>query len=260
MKLKKTFGDGGSNSNTSCGDGKEKSTSIFYTMGDKPTLSPVEISPDTETHSSPTDTDQDKSDYIEELEKDIVKSLQDLDYKDAASPIDTGCESRNSNSDIESDAISPSQQNVNKSKKVEFLPIEPLAISPTEGGFVSRPLDLPLQDSNDRPFPPPRGKKNRLLSVPNIKPFTIAPGTSATTTGSVTSKPEVRDLRSVNRSKSTKEGGQSASFAGNLMRRFSKYQLCDCEIFLFEIYISSGDRSVVDDISMCIILSCGCLP
>lgn len=238
MKLKKTFGDGGG---ANPGESKEKgSSSIFYTMGDRPPLSPVEISPNTESNSTPTDTEQDKSDYLEELEKDIVKSLAELEYKDAIIPIETGRESRNSTSDNDSDPISPSQSNsaqnatATKSKKVEFSE-EPefskseLATSPVEGGYMSRPSDLALHDpmnssmpnNPDRPLPPPRGKKNRLLSVPNIKPYTVPPSVTAAVSST---KPEVRDLRGVNRSKLARSEGQP-SFAGNLMRRFSKYQL-----------------------------------
>lgn len=79
-------------------------------------------------------------------------------------------------------------------------------------GFSNRPDNLDLVDENGYPIRPPRYKKRmadkrdqRLMSVPNIK-FQRA---------------ELRDLRD----RDDRDGVASkeqASFAGNLMRRFSK--------------------------------------
>lgn len=92
------------------------------------------------------------------------------------------------------------------------------------GFSAMRPDNLALVDEHGNPVRPPRHKKKvldkrdqRLLSVPNIK-FT---------------KPEVpnmHDLRDVREQISTTSGNNppppQASFTGNLMRRFSKSQLC----------------------------------
>lgn len=224
MKLKKTFGEG-------------RKGSIFYAPTDGTPLSPVEISPDTVSSSTPTDTD--KSDYMEDLDKDDLEMSDDSDTN------------TNTNSDQESEprSLSQSQSNSNQNiaeqscprnipdfppridgrkartmsqpafpaqslKKVDFneeIMIK-TSFSTVDGGRLSRPSDLPLQDNSDRPNPPPRTKRKdnrnqRLLSVPNIKYVRQdAAG--------------MQDLRS----RSNKD---QASFAGNIMRRFSKYQLCE---------------------------------
>lgn len=228
MKIKKTFGDTPPVTSQTDKPSNSASNSVFYTMGniEKTPLSPVEVSPDTESNSTPTDTEQDKSDYIEELERDIVQSLADLEMKDQLSPnnIEQAVELSNSDVDSEPTSLSPSQstspQNVapkfpEKQKKVEFTDaaLTKIVSQNVEGSSISRPSDLPLQENynSERPNVPPRTKKKdkrdqRLLSVPNIKPYT---------------KPDVKDLRK----KSTKK--EQSSIAGNLMRRFSKYQLND---------------------------------
>lgn len=91
-------------------------------------------------------------------------------------------------------------------------------ISPSQIGDdekATRPDNLPLFDEDGKPLRPPRlkGKKKedptrdqrdqRLLSVPNIK---------------YSKQESVKDLR-----KKQATSQQSQSFAGNLMRRFSKY-------------------------------------
>lgn len=244
MKIKKTFSDGAQPSTSGAGaiDVTVKSKpdkigsttnqsvsvqsggSVFYTMGERTPLSPVEVSPDTDPVSTPTDTEQDKSDFLEELEKDIVKSLNEIDNKDIQSgyTVEQAVEESQSNSDNDSEPNSPihsestSTQNIAQSiprpitKRVDFAEepiIKSVALSPVEGAMVSRPSNLPLQENY--PNAPPRTKKKekrdkeRLLSVPNIKYV----------------KPEVKDLRS------KVKGEQSTGFAGNLMRRFSKYQI-----------------------------------
>lgn len=79
-------------------------------------------------------------------------------------------------------------------------------------GFATRPDNLDLLDENGHPIRPARRKKKfpekrdqRLLSVPNIK----------------FQKPELQHLRDL-RDKVEKEVNNQTSFAGNLMRRFSK--------------------------------------
>lgn len=79
-------------------------------------------------------------------------------------------------------------------------------------GFANRPDNLDLVDENGYPIRPPRYKKKmrdkraeRLMSVPNIKFH----------------KAELRDLRDKDE-KEVAGSRDQPSFAGNLMRRFSK--------------------------------------
>lgn len=240
MKLTNTFGDSG------------KRGSVFYYGATEGTpLSPVEISPDSQSNSETVDSD--KSDYLVELEKDIVQSIADLESKPLTPETLGGTSQDNtaSNSDQESEPTSLSEaqsqlaqglaQSVPKSilqgvdvrqvdceqrkqrtmsqpqalpsKRVDFsdeCTVRSLATN-LEGARLSRPSELPLFDETDRPMPPPRTKKKdkrdqRLLSVPNIK-YVRQDST------------KMRDLRS----RSDKD--QASSFAGSLIRRFSKYLL-----------------------------------
>lgn len=250
MKIKKTLGDSsGGGSSSAAISGNDRKNSVFYygVEGIPSVLSPVEISPEGSdaNSSTPTECEQNKSEYLEELEKDIVKSLDvdvigvNTNLKDLSLSDDLDS---NSNSDIESEPVTPlqsqspttgygvaqslpkfptikqrtmSQPQASYSiKKVDFIeePFIKSSVPQNEGGSISRPLDLPLQETydRDRPNPPPRTKKKekrdqRLLSVPNIKYV----------------KPDVQDLRS----KSMKT--DQPSFTGNLMRRFSKYLIND---------------------------------
>ena len=84
-------------------------------------------------------------------------------------------------------------------------------------GFAMRPDNLDLVDEDGCPVSPPRHvkKKNpdkrdqRLLSVPNIK----------------FQRPEVQSLKDL-RDREESVVSPQPSFTGNLMRRFSKFQLC----------------------------------
>lgn len=79
----------------------------------------------------------------------------------------------------------------------------------------TRPSELKFVDENGLPIRPPRNKKKmpmkreqRLMSVPNIKFLKGDLGC-------------MQDLRE--KDENADKGGQQASFAGNLMRRFSKF-------------------------------------
>lgn len=138
----------------------------------------------------------DRNEYLEQIESEIVQSLNEVQATGNEESIADAAESlasyeshsvvtprsilNTANSGTEAESCSP----MTTTKKVEFTCEEPVVqrvafVSPVEGAFVSRPADLPLSESTsddvvDRPVPPPRsGKyksnKQRLLSVPNIK-------------------------------------------------------------------------------------------
>lgn len=76
--------------------------------------------------------------------------------------------------------------------------------------FSSRPDNLDLVDESGCPIRPPRSKKKtndqRLLSVPNIK----------------FQKPELRNMKDLRYNEGNTQPSGQSSFAGSLMRRFSK--------------------------------------
>ncbi len=231
MMLTNTFSEVGSSGSS----GTTKRGSIFHHGPTEGTpLSPVEVSPITTSHSASSDTD--KSDFIAELEKDIVQSIDELNVKKAITPDSRDVTANNSDdpesepsslNDYQQQSHAPrsilqsvdmkpkrlSQPQNLLSKKVDFSEetvVRSLATN-VDGSRMSRPSELPLFDENGQPILPPRGKKKdnrdkRLLSVPNIK-FTRQESTN------------LKDLRP----RSDKD--QGSSFAGNIMRRFSKYQL-----------------------------------
>lgn len=118
-----------------------------------------------------------------------------------------------------------------------------------EGGRLTRPSDLPLFDENGRPVPTPRTKQQqqpresrnqRLLSVPNIKyqrkesvgtktddpAASVVPATANQNSRNLDSSgnlPGKAQCRRDTIAKSKTRNAPTTSFAGNLMRRFSKY-------------------------------------
>lgn len=263
LKLTNTFGDGGSSSGSSQ---KTRSASIFYHgPTDGTPLSPVEISPESIESSTTPDENEDKSDYLADLEKNIVQSLSDIDSKTPSehNP-DSSVDNTASNSDQESEPVSLSDvqphisntygqsvprsilqnfdarystggsgsssatlteeldyrrrtqrqlsqpQSLLQGKRVDFsedIIVKSLGTQ-LEGAHLSRPSDLPLFDDYGNPIAPLRSmkkvKRNRMLSVPNIKLSRLDGA-------------KLRDLRA----RSQKD--QASSFAGSLIRRFSKY-------------------------------------
>lgn len=262
LRLTNTFGDGSGSSGTGK---KTRSASIFYhgpTDGTK--LSPVEISPESIESSITPDETEDKSDYLADLEKNIVQSLSDIESKTPSehNP-DSSVDNTASNSDQESEPVSLSDvqpqisttygqsvprsilqnfdarcatgdsggssatvteegarrrtlcqlsqpQSLLQGKRVDFsedIIVKSLGTQ-LEGAHLSRPSDLPLFDDDGNPIATLRSmkkvKRNRMLSVPNIKLNRL-------------DTVKLRDLRA----RSQKD--QASSFAGSLIRRFSKY-------------------------------------
>lgn len=275
VNLKLPFGDSATTGTCT----KARSTSMFYhAPTDGIRLSPVEISPTSndesiaDTPNTPTcnnddsDDDEDsgsdneanaKSEYLSELESNIVQSLSDSDktLSDDHNADSSSVDNTASNSDQESEPIrsttskstieygqsiprsilhssaaaasadpnddlldyrrrtqrqlSQPQSLLQQAKRVDFSERTMVKTLDSHlGAHVSRPLDLPLFDEFGNPIAPPRSmtkvKRNRMLSVPNIKLSRL-------------DAVKLRDLRA----KSQKD--QGSSFAGNLIRRFSKY-------------------------------------
>lgn len=220
-----------------------KKGSTFYCAPTEGTpLSPVEISPDT-PHSEPIPSEPED---LEQIEKDIESAIQEMNIRTEITIESFRSPSTSDLSDTDSPTVSTINiaQSMPKSsiheqmmkgrggRKARTMSLsqpqanytieEPIitksCVGPSvEGALQSRPSDLPLYDANNEhqqhPVPPPRYKKKdkrdqRLLSVPNIKY-------------------PVCDLRSKSGGKFEQQQQpslqQQQSFAGNLMRRFSKY-------------------------------------
>lgn len=223
----------------------KKGSTFYCAPTDGTPLSPVEISPDTPNSGSiPSEPSEvEKSDFLEQIEKDIESTLDEMNIKTEITIESMRSPSTSDLSDTESPTVSTINmaQSVPKSsfhdqmikargKKERTMSLsqaqgpfnieEPIvvksSVTPIEGAFQSRPSDLPLYDGNNdqqqQPVAPPRYKKKdkreqRLLSVPNIKY-------------------PVCDLRSKSGSKfeqQQQQPQQQQSFAGNFIRRFSKY-------------------------------------
>lgn len=202
------------------GEGVRRGSTFFGPTEGTP-LSPVEMSPDLSPNN---DGERPKSDYVQQLESEIVQSLSDLEVAMELEKLNE--EPSASNSDHESEgemaerrsSVDPDAEwkkrivsqpqclQTRRSDVSEELAVRASAQTSLEGAKQSRPADLPLFDENGRPIPPTRLRPNdprnqRLLSVPNIK--YNRPGDTT-------------------RPKTTRKEPPS-SFAGNLMRRFSKY-------------------------------------
>ncbi|XP_055709025.1 syntaxin-binding protein 5 isoform X2 [Phlebotomus papatasi] len=230
-KIRSTFG-------TSDPSGGGKRGSVFYCGATEGLpLSPVEISPDSDPKSTSTDTEQDKSDFVEQIESEIVQSLDEMTNQRSVDTVEKDVERHHEvlrttspcpgiAQSVPKSILQQTESNsMRDQKRVEFIeePVQRITlVSPSEGARVSRPSDLPLFPDGgdlDRPIAPPRGKKKekqRLLSVPNIK--YIKPESSTQ---------HFKDLRgraTANVGSRGHETGSASgsSFAGNLMRRFNK--------------------------------------
>lgn len=212
--------------NIKIGEGVRRG-SVFFGPTEGTPLSPVEMSPDL----SPNDGERPKSDYVQQLENEIVQSLSDLEVAMAMEKLNEEPSASNSDHESESDvaerrsSVDPDSEwkkrivsqpqclQTRRSDVSEELAARASVQTNLEGARQARPADLPLFDENGRPILPTRLRPNdprnqRLLSVPNIKYNRTA--TTATATGDIP------------RPKPTRKDPPS-SFAGNLMRRFSKY-------------------------------------
>lgn len=184
------------------------------------------------------------AEYLSKLEQEIVTSLEQAGYKEDATIED---ETKQYESDQDSSSSDSSGEFTNilakqrtssigsvpekkrtssnaSIKRVEFTEDviqRATNVGQVEGGRASRPSRLDLDNEPDEygggPQRPPRHHKKhhsekrneRLLSVPNLK-----------------SSGNMKDLRS--KSGRSETSGVGSKFAGNLMRRLSKYQLCVC--------------------------------
>lgn len=205
--------------NLKIGEGVRRG-SVFFGPTDGTPLSPVEMSPDV----SPNDGERPKSDYVQQLENEIVQSLSDLEVAMALEKLNEEPSASNSDHESEGDSAErrssvdpdaewkkrvvkqPQCLQTRRSDVSEELAVRASAQTHLEGAKQTRPSDLPLFDENGRPIAPTRLRPNdprnqRLLSVPNIK---------YNRTGDNV------------RPKTTRKDPPS-SFAGNIIRRFSKY-------------------------------------
>lgn len=226
LNLKKQISKVNMKITTTIGEGVRRG-SVFFGPTDGTTLSPVEMSPPefpatagaTGNNSSATDGDRE---LAANVEKDMVQCIADVDLRDRDNDLSDDQSADESDSDIERRPSGdtewkkrvmnqPQYFQTRRSDASEDGAVRMLTTA-QEGARLSRPSDLPLFDENGRPVPMPRSKpresrNQRLLSVPNIK-YQRKESTSQKL-GDV-SKPKTRNA-------------SSSSFAGNLMRRFSKY-------------------------------------
>lgn len=224
LNLKKQISKVNLKISSTIGEGVRRG-SVFFGPTDGAPLSPVEMSP---PEFPDTNADSDR-DLVAQVEKDIVQGLTDLDYNKEAAIDKAATTNENSSENSDEDSGSETERRMSSDtewkKRVMSQPqyfqtrrsdaSEEMAVrmmaSNQEGGRISRPSDLPLFDENGRPVPIPRSKpresrNQRLLSVPNIKyqrKDSVKPGGEL-------AKPKSKNA-------------PHSSFAGNLMRRFSKY-------------------------------------
>lgn len=181
MKIKSTF--------TEPFGRERKGSVIFYgSATDGTAMSPVELSPDS-VESGSSSPDQD-----EKTEKlaDLIKNIEDL-----------GSECDNVSKGTSSSG--------HEKKRVDFVeePCKKVSVSAIEGAGISRPTDLSFRTS-EVPMPPPRTKPKRLerlLSVPNLK----------------LNKQDQNRLLNLRKTSNIVDQ-KSNKNKGNFIRRFSKYQ------------------------------------
>jgi hypothetical protein len=174
---------------------KEKRNSIFYSD-----ISPEPESPTDDNKSSPDSDDNTVIDNQSVIDLTLNKEDQKETYEEFPAEIQFS-PGEDSDTPFLVGSVG-TQYEVGNSRKV---------------GFAMRPDNLELMDENGCPVRPPRHVKKkipdkrdqRLLSVPNIK----------------FQKPEVQSLKDL-RDREENVVSPQPSFTGNLMRRFSKFQLC----------------------------------
>lgn len=211
--------------NTKIGEGVRRG-SAFFGPTEGTLLSPVEISPpDTSADKSQVD----RQDFIGHLEKDIIQTLSEANCNKNPLEDKTIEEQSGSNSETDSECdlerrssydsdkewkkkIMSQPQSLQYTRRPDASEEGAAHMSFLQSNQQTRPSELSLFDENGRPLAPPRqrlmeGRSQRLLSVPNIKYHR---------------KDSVRPEESC-RSKLKKDVHAPSSFAGNLIRRFSKY-------------------------------------
>lgn len=181
MKIKSTFSSE-----------KDRKGSVFYGSAAEGTVaSPLEHSPDSIESGSTTPDQDDKTEKI----ADLIKNIEELGS--------------------ECDNIAPKATNSvaggdkKESKRVEFVeePCKKVATSTVEGAGISRPTELSLHEA---PVAPPRTKKDgkrldRLLSVPNL----------------MLNRQDQNRLLNLRKTSNIEKSNKNK---GNFIRRFSKYQ------------------------------------
>lgn len=187
MKIKSTFTEPFSK--------ERKGSVIFYGSAAEGTaISPVELSPDSVESGSSSSEQDDKTEKL----ADLIKNIEDL-----------GAECDNTSKGASSD---------HDKKRVDFVEEQCTKVnaSAIEGAAISRPTDLSFRAS-ETPVPPPRMKKDgsgkmaprkleRLLSVPNLK----------------LNKQDQNRLLNLRKTSNVVDQ-KSNKNKGNFIRRFSKY-------------------------------------
>lgn len=193
-------------------DGVRRSSNLFGPTEGTP-LSPVEVSPDVTPNEA-------KPEYVQQLEHEVVQSINDLRLTMALdrTPDDSGYRGFEPDTDFTGDGDPDTEWKKRVVTQPQCLQTRRSDVSDelatrfsaqqNDEYRLNRPADLPLFDENGRPIAPPRTKSietrnQRLLSVPNIK--------------------YNRNACDPSRPRARKESATTSSFAGNLMRRFSKY-------------------------------------
>jgi hypothetical protein len=183
--------------------------SVFYTAPatEGATLSPIEISPDTEPSSEPSSspiTAEERPNYLDELEKDVAKNLTELAVN-RESTVESAVSETAVEEELTVDNCLPKSETSDRKRTVSVpqQPVSKRVEFKEERTTAARPSDLPLDETDDGPMRPPRIKKadkQRLMSVPNIALQDVT-------------KP--KDFRS-----------KSAKGKGNFIKKFSKYYIC----------------------------------
>lgn len=183
MKIKSTFTEPFSK--------ERKGSVIFYGSAAEGTMvSPLEHSPDSvESGSSSPDQDE-KTEKI----ADLIKNIEEL-----------GSECDN----IAPKAVNSVEKKESTVKRVEFFeePCKRVGATTVEGAGISRPTELSFGDA---PIAPPRTKKDgkrldRLLSVPNL----------------MLNRQDQNRLLNLRKTSNIEKSNKNK---GNFIRRFSKYQ------------------------------------
>lgn len=187
--------------------------------------------------SAPTFAHNDRNEYLEEIESEIVKSLKSQLNTDSSVALTNSSEQETQGIHEELTETSILQEGPAKTEtgqKVSF------AKSSDEPG-PSRPADLPLATSpGEPPVAPPRisklkNTKQRLLSVPNIKysrqqqqppaDFSLRGKMSVGHKDSLSNYISTGSNTASGSGTAGNNNAGSSSFANSFMRRFSKYQL-----------------------------------
>lgn len=230
LNLKKQISKVNMKISTTIGEGVRRG-SVFFGPTDGQALSPVEVSPPEFPPSQTAiggNTDRDR----DTVDREIAQSMADAELSERTNEQSDDLSAENSDSDNEQRPSSDTEWKKRIMNQPQYFQTrrsdasEEMAARMLEGTRAPRPSDLSLFDENGRPVPMPRSKpresrNQRLLSVPNIK-YQRKESVLQKQPGDVAKPTKPRHASS-----SSSSASASTSFAGNLMRRFSKYQLRD---------------------------------